>query len=165
MSSSKAPPSRAHDQASRKLHPGRGIAAAVLPTAVLADGSLGAPSDDQSIEIEAAPLGNAEPGPGAVARPRQRRIGDLLAVARGLSSTWADWRHRARARATDSSTASIAGWRSPMAAARATGDRLDRAADRHRRPVIRRPARLATARAVVACCSATTPTPPCPIDA
>jgi homoserine dehydrogenase len=69
-----------------------GLAAAVLPTAVLADGSFGRTEGvTNRIEIEAAPLGTVElAGPGAGGEATSSAVlGDLLAVARGLSSTWA----------------------------------------------------------------------------
>jgi homoserine dehydrogenase len=69
-----------------------GIAAAVLPTAVPADGPFGRTDGvTNRIEIEADPLGSvglAGPGAGGAATS-SAVLGDLLAVARGLSSTWA----------------------------------------------------------------------------
>jgi homoserine dehydrogenase len=69
-----------------------GIAAAVLPSAVPADGSFGRTDGvTNRIEIDAAPLGTVDmAGPGAGgAATSSAVLGDLLAVARGLSSTWA----------------------------------------------------------------------------
>jgi homoserine dehydrogenase len=71
---------------------GEGVAAAVLPSAVPADGSFGRTEGvTNRIEIEAAPLGIIElAGPGAGGEATSSAVlGDLLAVGRGLSSTWA----------------------------------------------------------------------------
>ena len=71
---------------------GEGVAAAVLPSAVPADGSFGRTEGvTNRIEIEAAPLGIVElAGPGAGGEATSSAVlGDLLAVSRGLSSTWA----------------------------------------------------------------------------
>lgn len=69
-----------------------GIAAGVLASAVLADGSFGRTDGvTNRIEIDAEPLGTvglAGPGAGGAATS-SAVLGDLLAVARGLSSTWA----------------------------------------------------------------------------
>ena len=69
-----------------------GVAAAVLPSAVPADSALGRTDGvTNRIEIEAVPLGIVElAGPGAGGEATSSAVlGDLLAVARGLSSTWA----------------------------------------------------------------------------
>jgi homoserine dehydrogenase len=69
-----------------------GVAAAVLPTAVAEDGPFGRTDGvTNRIEIEATPLGTVElAGPGAGAEATSSAVlGDLLAVSRGLSSTWA----------------------------------------------------------------------------
>lgn len=69
-----------------------GVAAAVLPSAVPADGSFGRTDGViNRIEIQAAPLGTVElAGPGAGGEATSSAVlGDLLAVGRGLSSTWA----------------------------------------------------------------------------
>ncbi|HEX5148779.1 MAG TPA: homoserine dehydrogenase, partial [Candidatus Limnocylindrales bacterium] len=66
--------------------------AAVLPTAVPADGPLGRTDGvTNCVEIEATPLGAlAMAGPGAGgAATCSAVLGDLVAVARGLASTWA----------------------------------------------------------------------------
>ena len=71
---------------------GPGIAAAVLPSAVPIDGPFGRTEGvTNRIEIEATPLGTVGlEGPGAGgAATSSAVLGDLLAVARGLSSTWA----------------------------------------------------------------------------
>jgi homoserine dehydrogenase len=71
---------------------GDGIAAAVLPTAVPADGSFGRTDGvTNRIEVTASPLGTVElSGPGAGGEATSSAVlGDLLAVARELSSTWA----------------------------------------------------------------------------
>jgi hypothetical protein len=68
------------------------VAAAVLPTAVPADGSFGRTDGvTNRIEVTASPLGTFElAGPGAGGEATSSAVlGDLLAVARGLSSTWA----------------------------------------------------------------------------
>lgn len=70
----------------------RGIAAAVIPTAVAATGPFGwTDGVTNRIEVEAEPLGTvAFSGPGAGgAATSSAVLGDLLAIARGLSSTWA----------------------------------------------------------------------------
>jgi homoserine dehydrogenase len=68
------------------------IAAAVLPTAVPAEGDFGRTDGvTNRIEIEAEPLGSiglAGPGAGGAATS-SAVLGDLVAVARGLGSTWA----------------------------------------------------------------------------
>jgi len=69
-----------------------GLAATVLPTAVPADGPFGRTDGvTNRIEIEATPLGAVGlSGPGAGgAATSSAVLGDLVAVARGLSSTWA----------------------------------------------------------------------------
>ncbi len=69
-----------------------GVAAAVLPTAVRADGPFGRTDGvTNRIEIDAQPLGTVEfAGPGAGgAATSSAVLGDLVAVARGRSSTWA----------------------------------------------------------------------------
>jgi hypothetical protein len=69
-----------------------GVAAAVLPSAVPADSSFGRTDGvTNRIAIEAVPLGTVEfAGPGAGGEATSSAVlGDLLAVARGLSSTWA----------------------------------------------------------------------------
>ncbi|MEX1169798.1 MAG: homoserine dehydrogenase [Chloroflexota bacterium] len=71
---------------------GDGVAGAVLPTAVPADGSFGRTDGvTNRIEVTAMPLGTVElSGPGAGGEATSSAVlGDLLAVARGLSSTWA----------------------------------------------------------------------------
>jgi len=71
---------------------GDGIAAAVLPTAVPADGSFGRTDGvTNRIEVTATPLGTVElSGPGAGGEATSSAVlGDLHAVARELSSTWA----------------------------------------------------------------------------
>ncbi len=71
---------------------GDGIAAAVLPTAVPADGSFGRTFGvTNRVEIVAEPLGTVElAGPGAGGEATSSAVlGDLVAVARGLTSTWA----------------------------------------------------------------------------
>jgi homoserine dehydrogenase len=69
-----------------------GLAAAILATAVPADGPFGRTDGvTNRIEIDAIPLGTiglAGPGAGGAATS-SAVLGDLLAVARGLSSTWA----------------------------------------------------------------------------
>jgi homoserine dehydrogenase len=69
-----------------------GIGAAVVPSAVPADGSFGRTNGvTNRIEIDASPLGTvhfAGPGAGGAATS-SAVLGDLVAVARGLSSTWA----------------------------------------------------------------------------
>lgn len=69
-----------------------GIEAAVLPTAVPADSPFGwTDGVTNRIEIEAEPLGTvrlAGPGAGGAATS-SAVLGDLVAVARGLGSTWA----------------------------------------------------------------------------
>jgi len=68
------------------------VAAAVLPTAVPADGSFGRTDGvTNRIEVTASPLGTVElAGPGAGGEATSSAVlGDLLAVARGLASTWA----------------------------------------------------------------------------
>ncbi len=70
----------------------RGIAATVLPTAVAAAGPFGQTDGvTNRIEVEAEPIGTvAFSGPGAGgAATSSAVLGDLLAIARGLSSTWA----------------------------------------------------------------------------
>jgi homoserine dehydrogenase len=68
------------------------VAAAVLPTAVPADGEFGRTDGvTNRIEIEADPLGRiglAGPGAGGAATS-SAVLGDLVAVARGQGSTWA----------------------------------------------------------------------------
>ena len=69
-----------------------GLAAAVLPTAVRSDGGFGRTDGvTNRIEIDAEPLGTVGlDGPGAGgAATSSAVLGDLIAVARGLSSTWA----------------------------------------------------------------------------
>lgn len=71
---------------------GGGVAAGVLPTAVPADGDFGRTDGvTNRIEIEAEPLGKIGlDGPGAGgAATASAVLGDLVAVARGLGSTWA----------------------------------------------------------------------------
>jgi homoserine dehydrogenase len=69
-----------------------GIAAAVLPSAVPSDSPFGwTDGVTNRIEIDAEPLGTlrlAGPGAGGAATS-SAVLGDLVAVARGLSSTWA----------------------------------------------------------------------------
>ena len=69
-----------------------GIVAAVLPTAVPADGPFGQTDGvTNRVEIDAEPLGRvslAGPGAGGAATS-SAVLGDLVAIARGLSSTWA----------------------------------------------------------------------------
>jgi hypothetical protein len=67
------------------------LAAGVLPSAVPLDSSFGRTDGvTNRIEIEASPLGTVElSGPGAGGEATSSAVlGDLLAVARGLSSTW-----------------------------------------------------------------------------
>jgi homoserine dehydrogenase len=69
-----------------------GIGAAVVPSAVPIDGSLGRTDGvTNRIEIDAMPLGTVDiAGPGAGGGATSSAVlGDLVAVARGLSSTWA----------------------------------------------------------------------------
>jgi homoserine dehydrogenase len=69
-----------------------GLAAAVLPTAVSEDGPFGRTHGvTNRIEIDATPLGSVGfSGPGAGgAATSSAVLGDLVAIARGLSSTWA----------------------------------------------------------------------------
>jgi homoserine dehydrogenase len=69
-----------------------GIVATVLPTAVPADSPFGwTDGVTNRIEIDADPLGTVRlAGPGAGGRATSSAVlGDLLAVARGLTSTWA----------------------------------------------------------------------------
>ena len=69
-----------------------GIVAAVLPTAVPADGPFGRTDGvSNRVEIDAEPLGTVSlSGPGAGgAATSSAVLGDLVAVARGLASTWA----------------------------------------------------------------------------
>jgi len=71
---------------------GGGVAAAVLPTAVADDGPFGRTDGvTNRIEIEATPLGTVElAGPGAGGEATSSAVlGDLMALSRGLSSTWA----------------------------------------------------------------------------
>ena len=71
---------------------GEGIAATVLPTAVPADSPFGwTDGVTNRIEVDAEPLGTVRmAGPGAGGGATSSAIlGDLLAVARGISSTWA----------------------------------------------------------------------------
>jgi homoserine dehydrogenase len=71
---------------------GDGIAAAVLPTAVPADSGFGWIDGVMNrLEIDAVPLGTLRlAGPGAGGGATSSAVlGDLIAVARGLSSTWA----------------------------------------------------------------------------
>jgi homoserine dehydrogenase len=71
---------------------GDGIEAAVVPTAVPAEGPFGRTGGVMNrIEIDAKPLGTvALSGPGAGgAATSSAVLGDLLAVARGRGSTWA----------------------------------------------------------------------------
>lgn len=73
------------------IRDGDGVAAAVLPSIVPADGSFGRTDGViNRIEITAEPLGTVElSGPGAGGEATSSAVlGDLLAVARGLSSTW-----------------------------------------------------------------------------
>ncbi len=69
-----------------------GIAASVLPTAVPSDSPFGwTDGVTNRIEIDAEPLGTvriAGPGAGGAATS-SAVLGDLIAVARGLTSTWA----------------------------------------------------------------------------
>jgi homoserine dehydrogenase len=69
-----------------------GIAAAVIPTAVPSDSPFGwTDGVTNRIEIEAEPLGTirlAGPGAGGAATS-SAILGDLVAVARGIGSTWA----------------------------------------------------------------------------
>ncbi|HXG25532.1 MAG TPA: homoserine dehydrogenase [Candidatus Binatia bacterium] len=68
-----------------------GVAAAVVPTVVLASSSLGRVSGtDNRIELHGNPIGQvAFEGPGAGGRATSSAVlGDLLAVARGAGSTW-----------------------------------------------------------------------------
>lgn len=68
------------------------IVAGVLPTAVPADGPFGLTDGvTNRVEIDAEPLGTVSmSGPGAGgAATSSAVLGDLVAVARGLSSTWA----------------------------------------------------------------------------
>ena len=70
----------------------RPIAAAVLPTAVAATSPFGQTDGvTNRVEIDAEPIGTvAFSGPGAGGPATSSAVqGDLLAVARGLSSTWA----------------------------------------------------------------------------
>jgi len=72
-----------------------GVTAAVLPTAVPADGPFGRTEGvTNRIEIDAEPLGTlALSGPGAGgAATSSAVLGDLVAVARGVTSTWAGLR-------------------------------------------------------------------------
>lgn len=69
-----------------------GVAAAVLPTAVPSEGAFGRTDGvTNRIEVEAEPLGIvALAGPGAGgAATSSAVLGDLIAVGRGLASTWA----------------------------------------------------------------------------
>ena len=69
-----------------------GVAAAVLPTAVRSDGDLGRTDGvTNRIEVDAEPVGTvAFAGPGAGgAATSSAVLGDLIAVGRGLASTWA----------------------------------------------------------------------------
>jgi homoserine dehydrogenase len=69
-----------------------GIKATVVPSAVPADGSFGRTDGvTNRIQIEASPLGTVDvAGPGAGGEATSSAVlGDLVAVARGLSSTWA----------------------------------------------------------------------------
>lgn len=69
-----------------------GIAAAVLPSAVPAGGAFGRTDGvTNRLQIEAEPLGIVDlAGPGAGGPATSSAVlGDLVAVARGLSSTWA----------------------------------------------------------------------------
>jgi homoserine dehydrogenase len=69
-----------------------GVAASVLPSAVPADGPFGRTDGvTNRIEITASPLGTVDvAGPGAGgAATSSAVLADLVAVARGLSSTWA----------------------------------------------------------------------------
>jgi homoserine dehydrogenase len=73
-------------------HANGALTAAVLPTAVPADGAFGRTDGvTNRVEIEAEPLGTlAMAGPGAGgAATSSAVLGDLVAIARGLSSTWA----------------------------------------------------------------------------
>ncbi len=69
-----------------------GVVAAVLPTAVPADSPFGwTDGVTNRVEIDAKPLGTvrlAGPGAGGAATS-SAVLGDLMAVARGMSSTWA----------------------------------------------------------------------------
>lgn len=68
------------------------IVAGVLPTAVPADGPFGLTDGvTNRVEIDAEPLGTVSmSGPGAGgAATSSAVLGDLVAIARGLSSTWA----------------------------------------------------------------------------
>jgi homoserine dehydrogenase len=69
-----------------------GIRAAVVPSAVRADGPFGRTDGvTNRLEIDALPLGTVDvAGPGAGgAATSSAVLGDLVAIARGLSSTWA----------------------------------------------------------------------------
>ena len=69
-----------------------GVAASVLPTAVPVDGAFGRTAGvTNRVEIAASPLGTVElAGPGAGGEATSSAVlGDLLAIARGMSSTWA----------------------------------------------------------------------------
>ena len=71
---------------------GTGISASVLPTAVPSDSPFGwTDGVTNQIEIDAEPLGTvrfAGPGAGGAATS-SAVLGDLIAIARGLTSTWA----------------------------------------------------------------------------
>jgi len=70
---------------------GNGIAATVVPSAVPSDGPFGRTDGvTNRIEIDALPLGTVDfAGPGAGgAATSSAVLGDLMAVARGLTSTW-----------------------------------------------------------------------------
>jgi homoserine dehydrogenase len=78
--------------AARRGRDGASPAAAVLPTAVPADSALGRTAGVLNrIEIVAEPVGSvAFSGPGAGgAATSSAVLGDLVAIARGLGSTWA----------------------------------------------------------------------------
>ena len=75
-----------------RADPDDAIEAAVVPTAVPADGAIGRTDGvTNRVEIEATPLGTvgfAGPGAGGAATS-SAVLGDLIAVARGVGSTWA----------------------------------------------------------------------------
>jgi homoserine dehydrogenase len=82
-----------------------GIEAVVVPTAVPADSPFGwTDGVTNRIEVEAEPLGTVDlAGPGAGGAATSSAIlGDLVAVARGLGSTWAGLPP-----ATDAATAAL----------------------------------------------------------
>jgi len=80
------------------------IVASVLPTLVAADSALGRTAGVLNrIEIDASPVGTvAFAGPGAGgAATSSAVLGDLIAIARGLGSTWAGLPPAERARQAD----------------------------------------------------------------